>query len=169
MQYRRARIKGGTYFFTLVTANRQKLFNSETNIDLLGDSFRYVLQNHPFVMDAHVIMPDHIHCIWTLPDGDCDFSTRWRLIKSHFTRHFKKYGGKQSPWQKKFWEHCIRDDQDLTNHIEYIHYNPVKHQLANMPIDWPLSSIHRYILLGLYSPDWGALAPLAWSKQVGCE
>ena len=143
MQYRRARIKGGTYFFTVVTHKRQKIFSTQENIDLLRDAFQYVMKNHLFRMDSHVILPDHLHCIWTLPDKDRDFSTRWRLIKSHFTRHFQWATPGHSPWQKKFWEHVIRDENDMTNHVEYIHYNPVKHGLVQSPTEWPLSSIHH--------------------------
>jgi putative transposase len=98
MQYRRARIKGGTYFLTVVTHKREKIFSNEKNIELLRESFQYVLHNHPFQMDAHVILPDHLHCIWTLPDGDRDFSTRWRLLKSHFTRQLNIAKCGYSPW-----------------------------------------------------------------------
>lgn len=169
MQYRRARVKGGTYFFTVVTHKRQHILTAEENIKILRDGFQYVMDNHPFGMDAHVILPNHIHCIWTLPNNDQDFSTRWRLIKSYFTRHFKGVSSEASPWQKKFWEHVIRDEKDMTNHVEYIHYNPVKHGLVQAPAHWPLSSIHRYINKGLYSADWGSSESLFWDDRVGKE
>jgi len=169
MQYRRARIKNGTYFFTVVTYQRQKILAVEENIELLRKGFQYVMKNHPFRMDAHIILPDHLHCIWTLPAGDCDFSTRWRLIKSYFTRNFQSTTPGRSPWQRKFWEHLIRDERDLQNHVEYIHYNPVKHGLVQSPIAWPLSSIHRYIVEGLYSPDWGAPQPLSCDEALDRE
>lgn len=169
MQYRRARTKGGTYFFTVVTCNRQHIFSREDNIDLLRQAFQYVMHRHPFRMDAHVILPDHLHCIWTLPDGDRDFSTRWRLIKSHFTRYYQHGDPDRSPWQKKFWEHAIRDEKDMENHIDYIHYNPVKHGLVESPVRWTLSSIHRYVKDGLYSQEWGTPEPLAWDDAVGKE
>ncbi len=181
MQYRRARLQGGAYFFTVVTRKRRPIFGCENNINLLRQSFQYVMHNHPFCMDAHVILPDHLHCIWTLPDGERDFSTRWRLIKSHFTQHYKNGGlielhenGQKatcsgSPWQKKFWEHLIRDEKDMKNHIEYIHYNPVKHGLVASPIEWTLSSIHRYVNNGSYPMDWGTSKPLTWDDGVGRE
>ena len=148
---------------------RQKIFANDLHIDTLRSSFKYVMKNHPFRMDAYVIMPDHIHCIWTLPDGDHDFSTKWRLIKSHFTRDYNGGSLKRSPWQKKFWEHTIRDEKDLKHHVDYIHYNPVKHGLVKLPTEWVLSSIHRYILEGVYPPDWGASESLSWDNTVGRE
>lgn len=166
MQYRRAKVQGGTYFFTVVTHERQQILTADKNIEILRAGFQYVMQNHPFRIDAHVILPDHLHFVWTLPDGDCDFSTRWRLIKSYFTRNFD---AGYSPWQKKFWEHLIRDERDLRNHVEYIHYNPVKHGLVQSPVDWPFSSIHRYILDGLYSPDWGKSESVFLDDRLGSE
>lgn len=127
------------------------------------------MRSYPLYIDAHVILPDHLHCIWTLPDGDRDFSTRWRLLKSHFTRHYQHATPGHSPWQNKFWEHVIRDMKDMNNHIDYIHYNPVKHGLAQSPVEWTFSSIHRYIVDGLYSPKLGASEPLSWDACVGKE
>jgi len=169
MKYRRARIKNGTYFFTVVTRKRQKILGLDENVELLRDAFQYAMRNHPFRIDGHVILPDHLHCIWTLPDGDCDFSTRWTLIKSYFSRRFHATSLDSSTWQNKFWEHLIRDEKDLKNHLEYIHYNPVKHGLVQSPIEWPLSSLHRYIVNGFYSPDWGATEKLTWDDNVGNE
>ncbi len=143
-----------------------KILTADENIEILRAGFQYVMQNHPFGIDAHVILPDHLHFIWTLPDGDRDFSTRWRLIKSYFTRNFD---AGYSPWQKKFWEHLIRDERDLMNHVEYIHYNPVKHGLVQSPVDWPFSSIHRYILDGLYGPNWGRSEPVLLDDRLGSE
>jgi putative transposase len=170
MQYRRARIQGGSYFFTVVTHNRRKIFAADKNIEILRAGFQYVMRKHPFRIDAHVILPDHAHFIWTLPDDDSDFSMRWRLIKSYFTRHFQAAAApRYSLWQKKFWEHLIRDERDMKNHVEYIHYNPVKHGLVQSPIEWPFSSIHRYILEGFYTPDWGKSEPLFSDDRVGNE
>lgn len=189
MRYRRARVKGGTYFFTLVTHKRNTMLCHDENIHLLREAFQYVMARHPFTIDAHVILPEHLHCLWTLPEGDCDFSTRWRLIKSHFTRNVRGHIGnsrisraqsdlrvginektrKQPIWQKRFWEHVIRDEQDMKNHVEYIHYNPVKHGLVTSPVDWPLSSIHRYVLNGLYTPDWGADKKTESVDDIGRE
>ena len=169
MQYRRARVQGGTYFFTVVACNRQHIFAVKDNVDVLRRAFQDVMETHPFRMDAHVILPDHLHCIWTLPAGDRDFSTRWRLIKSRFTRQYQHAVPGRSPWQKKFWEHVVRDAKDMGNHVDYIHYNPVKHGLVESPVEWALSSIHRYMNDGLYSRDWGASEPLSWDAGVGKE
>ena len=133
-------------------------------MDLLRRAFQHVKEQHPFVIDAAVILPDHLHCIWTLPVGDADFSLRWRLIKTWFTKHFRgksqfdvnsararKHG--QAVWQHRYWEHLIRDDWDFEQHVHYIHYNPVKHGYVLRPIDWQYSSIHRYIAQGILSAD----------------
>ena len=168
MQYRRARARGGTYFFTLVTYNREKLFNIEGNITLLRAAFQQVMDSRPFTIDAHVIMPEHFHFIWTLPEDDRDFSMRWKLIKSHFTRNYADHR-KQTVWQRRFWEHCIRNEKDMQNHVEYIHYNPVHHGLVKSPLEWKLSSLHRYVDNGLYPPDWGAGKKIVFDDTVGRE
>jgi len=132
MQYRRAIAPGATYFFTVVTYDRQRFFAESDAIALLRESFHSVKQRHPFTIDAIVVLPDHIHCLWTLPPEDADFSTRWRLIKGHFSRRCPaRYKHQQSSarlrkaeqavWQRRFWEHLIRDDRDFYNHVNYIH------------------------------------------------
>ena len=166
MEYRRATTPGATYFFTVVTYNRQRLFEHPDTVQLLREAFHQVKQRHPFTLDAIVVLPDHLHCLWTLPAGDANFSTRWRLIKAEFSRRcparykqqrslsrLKKH--EQAIWQRRFWEHKIRDEADFTNHLDYIHYNPVGHQLVESPKDWPYSSFRRYVALGWYSEDWG--------------
>jgi putative transposase len=166
MQYRRTYIPGGTYFFTVVTYHRRPLFISAETIDTLRDAFKYTLIKMPFTIVASVILPDHLHFIWTLPEDDSDYSTRWRLIKSHFTHHWQGKGttstnasrhekGEADVWQRRFWEHLIRDETDLTRHIEYIHYNPVKHGLARTPVEWKYSSFTKYVRDGVYPADWG--------------
>ena len=180
MQYRRAKVKGGTYFFTLVTYQRKKIFSDPCNIELLRQVFSKVIKAHPFEINAVVLLPDHLHCIWTLPQGDTDFSMRWRLIKSYFTRRcndehkslrtesrFKKK--EQAIWQRRFWEHIIRDEQDHIKHVEYIHYNPVKHRLVTGPKDWPYSSFHRYVRDGMYDLEWGTGAEIKFESKVGWE
>jgi putative transposase len=180
MQYRRSKTKGATYFFTLVTHNRRKILCQSENIDLLRKSFRYVMQKHPFKIDAIVILPDHLHCIWTLPEGDADFSTRWRLIKSYFSRQCDmKYQGEISAsrqhkqekavWQRRFWEHQIRDERDFISHVDYIHYNPVRHGLVDAPKDWQYSSFHRYVKEGIYNEFWGASQKIIFDDNVGME
>ena len=190
MRYRRAKIRGGTYFFTVVTYNRLKIFKHLENIILLRAVFKKVMQKHPFKIDAIVLLPDHLHCIWTLPQLDSDFSTRWRLIKSYFSRDFdqKNVGWvearnptnetyqtsrqkkkEKSIWQRRFWEHVIRNQQDLNRHIEYIHYNSVKHGLARAPANWAYSSFHRYVNNGIYDIKWGSGDNVEFDDMVGYE
>jgi len=112
-----------------------------------------VQSTHPFNIDAWVLLPEHLHCIWTLPEGDTDFSKRWGLIKVNFS---KELSHPTTPvWQNRFWEHLIRDDADLQRHVDYTHYNPVKHRFVQRATDWPFSSIHRYVRLGWLPSDWG--------------
>lgn len=166
MQYRRAFIPGGSYFFTLVTERRTPIFAEAENIDTLRQAFRQVKQSRPFDIDGIVVMPDHIHCIWTLPTKDRDYPTRWRLIKTWFTKHCnanlkqvpnqaRKNKHEQAIWQHRYWEHTLRDETDFMRHIEYIHYNPVKHGYVAAPKDWSHSSFHRYVKAGIYPLNWG--------------
>jgi putative transposase len=169
MQYRRAKTPGATYFFTVVTFARRKILCDPENVALLRDAFRTVKSRHPFTIDAFVLLPDHVHCIWTLPPGDMDYPTRWMLIKRHFSLHcadaYKSISNpsrcrkrEQGVWQRRYWEHQIRDDGDFEKHCDYIHWNPVKHGLVSRVADWPYSSFHRFVNLGFYPPD-GARAP----------
>ncbi|WP_281648295.1 transposase [Parendozoicomonas sp. Alg238-R29] len=146
MNYRRVRSKGGTYFFTVNLQNRSQQLLIE-HINLFGVCMRKVRVRHPFQTLAIVVLPDHLHCIWQLPDGDDDFSTRWSLIKASFSRELHgsaNHKGERSIWQKRFWEHLIRDEGDLHNHIDYIHNNPVKHGYVETPSEWSYSSWGRY-------------------------
>jgi putative transposase len=164
--YRRAYIKGGTFFFTVVTNERHHVFNDKAAVDLLKTSFRRVMRLHPFEIDSIAVLPDHLHCIWMLPENDSDFSIRWRLIKSDFTRGYlsvsageisnsRRMKKEKGIWQRRFWEHMIRDEADLNMHRDYIHYNPVKHGLADSPSEWEYSSFISFVSKGLYQPDWG--------------
>jgi putative transposase len=180
MQYRRAQIEGGTFFFTVVTYRRAKIFAGVENIELLRQAFREVMKRHPFTMDAFVLLPDHLHCIWTLPPGDTDFSSRWRLIKGAVSRRcgdeFKRpptpsrlKKKEQTLWQRRFWEHVIRSDEDYRRHVEYIHYNPVKHGMVKAPRDWAYSSFHRYVRQGVYDIEWGAHVTMEFDPTIGGE
>ncbi|TDY03845.1 REP-associated tyrosine transposase [Thiohalophilus thiocyanatoxydans] len=155
--YRRLYYPGGVYFFTAVTASRQPLFTEASNVDVLRNGFRHVMARRPFKLEAIVILPDHIHCIWRMPEEDADFSNRWKMLKGYVTRHLKGASGRI--WQSRFWEHVIRDDEDWRRHMDYIHYNPVKHGLVNDPDAWPFSSYKRYLELGYYAPGWGESEP----------
>jgi len=160
--YRRNFIPGRCFFFTVNLADRQSQLLIQ-HVDLLRAAFREVWSRHPFTIDAIVILPDHLHTMWTLPDGDADFATRWRLIKSTFSRSVPK-GERTSTsrasksergiWQRRYWEHTLRDNDDFESHADYIHFNPVKHGHAFHVRDWPYSSFHRMVRLGLYPPDW---------------
>ena len=163
MRYRRANIQGACYFFTVALANRESSLLVE-HIEKLRQAFRLVKQRHPFEIVAMVVMPEHLHAIWQLPAGDADFALRWSLIKSGFSRAIPMHeyirpsrAGKRERglWQRRYWEHLIRDDNDLARHVDYIHYNPVKHGLVQRAIDWPHTSIHRYVRLGWLKDDWG--------------
>ena len=167
MRYRRQRVAGGTYFFTVVTAGRRPMLASSDSVGRLREAFRHVRTRHPFRIDAIAVLPDHLHAVWTLPGGDADYSTRWRLIKSRFTRGYVSTG---AIWQNRFWEHVIRDERDLAAHIDYIHFNPVKHGLVQRAADWPHSSFHRYAASGVYGADWGSGGdPPALSDDIGRE
>ena len=166
MQYRRAINPGGTFFFTLVTEQRRPLLASQESIAVLREAFRSVKAHRPFQIDAIVILPEHLHCIWTLPIHDADFATRWRLVKTWFTKHrdpalrvpanqARRTRKEQAIWQHRYWEHQIRDEVDFTRHVEYIHFNPVKHGHVSTPIEWPYSSFHRHVAAGIYPADWG--------------
>jgi len=163
--YTRTRLPGATYFFTVNLAERHGNGLLIQHIDALRAAFRLTKRAHPFVMEAAVVLPDHLHCLWRLPPDDNDFPMRWRLIKANFSRMLapgervsdsRMRKGERCIWQRRYWEHVIRDEKDFHNHLDYIHYNPVKHGHAHRAIDWPHSSFHRYLARGLYTPDWAA-------------
>lgn len=142
------------------------LFSSEQAVNLLFNAIEYTAARMKFEIIAHVILPDHIHYVWALPETTSDYSTRWRLIKSYFTRNYKrkdiatlsasrKKKQEQGIWQRRFWEHLIRDEDDLVRHVEYIHYNPIKHRYVLSLKDWKYSSFLRYVEEGLYPSNWG--------------
>jgi putative transposase len=162
--YRRLYLPGGSYFFTVALLERHRNLLTG-HIDALRQAFLSVKRQRPFQIDAVVILPDHLHCIWTLPPNDADFSTRWRLIKSSFSRAMsigerlsaqRMTKQERAIWQRRFWEHAIRDQRDFDVHLDYIHFNPVKHGWVPRAADWPHSSFHRYVRLGRYPEDWAA-------------
>lgn len=168
--YRRLYEKGGTYFFTVVTQKRRPIFAKKENVQNLRDVFKKVMKNRPFKIEAIVILPDHIHCIWTLPKHDSDFSSRWKEIKYRFSMNYSgsfpasdsmKKKKEKGLWQRRFWEHFIRDQEDFNHHVDYIHYNPVKHKLTMKAIDWPHSSFKRFMNKGIYQEDWGSIPPVS--------
>ena len=161
--YRRNFIPGGCQFFTVNLADRRSRLLTD-HVDALRAAFRYARSRHPFTIDAIVVIPDHLHAIWSLPEGEADFATRWRLIKSTFSRALPKgeqisasrlRKGERGIWQRRYWEHTLRDQHDFSRHVDYIHFNPVKHGLVTRVRDWPHSSFHRMVGLGVYPNDWG--------------
>ena len=154
VQYRRNFVPGGTYFFTVTLRDRRTSLLID-HADALVAAIRRVRELHPWQTDALVILPDHLHAVWTLPEGDADYSARWRMIKALFTKALRERTyADANAWQSRFWEHTIRDECDLANHIDYIHINPVKHGHVSRAADWPHSSIHRFIADGIVSSDW---------------
>lgn len=162
--YTRARILGGSYFFTVNLANRQNNDLLVRHIANLREAFRRTRAEHPFVIDGIVILPDHLHCIWRLPEGDSNFPMRWRLIKARFSQSLvtgeritdsRARKGERGIWQRRYWEHVIRDDRDHRVHMDYMHFNPVRHGHVTAVRDWPHSSFHRWVRLGMYPIDWG--------------
>lgn len=160
--YRRAYLPGGIYFFTVVTLNRVPVFINEQRAEILRQAFRKVMATRPFQIDAIVVLPEHLHCIWRLPEGDADFSSRWREIKKSASRQIDTTTNNRNErpvWQRRFWEHAIRDEEDWRRHVDYIHYNPVKHGLVNKPGEWAWSSFADAVAKGWYAESWGASEP----------
>ncbi|MCQ8130723.1 REP-associated tyrosine transposase [Methylomonas rivi] len=158
--YRRLYIPGGTYFFTVVAYRRQTVFADEQRVNLLRQAFREVQSKRPFDLLAAVVLPDHLHCIWRLPLDDADFSSRWQMVKTAFSRRIPanvKMDGAKTVWQPRFYEHCLRDENDFHRHLDYLHYNPVKHGLASSAADWPHSSFKRFVNMGWYASNWSAI------------
>lgn len=161
VRYRRNFVPGGSYFFTVTLADR----TSSALVDKIGAlraAFRAARRERPFVIDAAVILPDHLHAIFTLPPGDADFSGRWRRIKGYFSMRLiaadaaarRRPNGDLALWQRRFWEHTIRDETDFARHVDYIHFNPVKHGLVARVRDWPHSSFHLFVRRGILPVDW---------------
>lgn len=151
--YRRNFVAGGTYFFTLITSRRRPLFRQDSTRKLLKKTMLDCFERRPVQVVAMVLMPEHLHTLWTLPPGDSDYSTRWRIIKNNFTTKWRaaiNHRAKQESavWQPRFWEHTIRDEADLEAHFDYIHFNPVKHGEVDSVHKWPWSTFHRWVESG---------------------
>lgn len=162
--YHRAFVPGATWFFTVNLLQRRRNDLLIRHVDLLRDVVRRVHRLHPFVVDAWVVLPEHMHCVWTLPPGDMAYPLRWRLIKTLFCRALPQdeyrsplrvQRGERGIWQRRYWEHLIRDDEDFRRHLDYVHINPLKHGLVGRVQDWPYSSFHRDVRRGVYPLDWG--------------
>lgn len=168
MRYRRVKQLGATYFFTLVTFDRVKLFADGNLVSCWHASVEKVRKRRPFTIEAEVILPDHLHMLWTMPDYDDDYATRIRLVKSDFTKFLcarsatpsmldsRMKKGERDVWQRRYWEHTIRDDDDFRVRLDYIHFNPVNHGLAKRAADWPFSTFQSWVVKGAYDPWWGS-------------
>ncbi len=167
--YRRSHIPGATYFITQVTYQREPWLYSDIGRAALRKAIVHVRKNYPFYIDAFVLLPEHFHCLWTLPEGDSNLSIRMLLIKRFVTKYYghqlgldisisgsRKKRKERNLWQRRFWEHLIRNEVDFANHCDYIHYNPVRHKLCESPQQWAYSSIHRFMKQNIYPLDWGS-------------
>jgi len=179
--YRRVQIPGGTFFFTVKTEQNAPIFAEQQFAALLGEVVREVMQLWPFELNAIVLLPDHLHAIWSLPPGDMDYPKRWGWLKKEFTKRYLELGGQEQStstsrkryrrrgvWQRRYWEHTIADDADFETHFDYVHWNPVKHKYVSCPVDWPYSSFHRWVAKGVYEKDWGCghKVPLAIKQSA---
>jgi putative transposase len=152
MQYRRSRVPGGTYFFTVVTQQRKPVLLQPVVHQRLRSAVATIKSRHPFKIRGWCLLPDHMHFIWTLPPADHNFAMRWRLIKHYVSAGTAIPAGL---WQKRYWEHQINSETDFEKHLDYLHYNPVKHGLVERVLDWPHSSFHHYAQEGIYPLNWG--------------
>jgi putative transposase len=155
--FRRNFVPGGSYFFTVNLFDRRRRLLVE-HVAALRTAFDYARTRHPFEIAAAVVLPNHLHAIWVLPDGDADYALRWRLIKSAFSRVLpndeklspsRAHKGERAIWQRRYWEHTLRDEKDFEHHVDYIHFNPVKHGHVGRVQDWPYSTFHRMVREGI--------------------
>jgi putative transposase len=165
MEYRRIWQTGGKYFFTVNLLARRNNNLLTQHIESLRESVRDAKRRFPFHIHAWVVLPDHLHCVIELPTGDADFAKRWRLIKTSFSKSLpnteyrsavRVARGERGIWQRRYWEHLIRDEADFRAHVDYVHVNPLKHGLVCSVGDWPYSTFHRYVEQGIYPSDWAS-------------
>ena len=172
VQYRRSTIEGGTYFFTVVTHKRNAFLTSPEARKCLKYAWSKIKKLYPFTLHAFCLLPDHMHCIWTLPEGDAHYSMRWQGIKGLFSKEMNRIGEwtgitsqsmekkrEAGYFQRRFWEHTIIQQDDFNRHFDYIHFNPVKHGFVDHPEDYPWSTYHRYLRAGVYDRTWGGMTP----------
>ena len=167
-EYKRHYKYGGYYFFTVVTYKRMPIFTNNETVEKLKLAIKKVKSEYPFNLQAIVILPDHLHCLWQLPAQLANFSIRWQLIKRHFSMEFNteiNHRNEKNIWQRRFWEHSIRDEEDWQKHWDYIHYNPVKHGYVKSPGEWQYSSFQYWVNKGYYENDWGMSEPVALRKM----
>ena len=171
-RYRRVRLEGGVFFFTVVTHERRPILTTDLGIECLRKAWHDTDSTMPFEVEAVCVLPDHLHTVWTLPDGDDEYPARWRKLKGIFSREYRARGGADDKvgasrrrrrevavWQRRYWEHRIRDVDDFRRHVDYTHFNPVKHGCVTSVSDWPFSSFHDHVRKGWIEPDWGTIEP----------
>ncbi len=171
-RYRRVRLEGGVYFFTVVMYHRHPILTTDLGIHSLRKAWGETNATMPFEAEAVCVLPDHLHTIWSLPEGDWDYPARWRKLKGIFSREYRAGGGSRGDvnpsrqrkreaglWQRRYWEHRIRDADDFRRHVEYTHFNPVKHGHVVRVADWPYSSFHDHVKQGWVEIDWGTIEP----------
>lgn len=175
MDYRRAWHKGGAYFFTVNLLKRHGNTSLTDNIHLLRHAVLTIKKSYPFVIHAWVVLPDHLHCVIELPQGDADFAKRWMLIKMLFSRSLSKTEYRSNVrikrrergvWQRRYWEHLIRDEADFAAHVDYVHINPVKHGLVKQVKDWPYSTFRKLVEAGIYTADWAGSVNMEMEHDV---
>jgi len=175
--FRRNYVPGGTFYFTLVTYDRRPILTTDLGRTCLRTAISESKQQFPFQLFAICLLPDHLQVVWILPQGDADYSARWKRIKQLFSNHWIAGGGSEANvtpaqqkegrrgiWQTRFWEHTVRDEEDLERCVDYIHWNPRKHELVRRIADWPYSSFHRFVMEGQYEQSWGGSAPVSVTK-----
>jgi len=166
--YRKIKQPGATFFFTLATYQRRKILDKAPYYQALKSAISAVRKTHPFTIEAFVLLPDHLHCIWTMPSNDCDYAIRWGLIKNQVSRQEKaltktamigqsRISEESGFWERRVWKHQIGDDKDYAVHVDYIHWNPVKHGYVSKVNHWPYSSFHKFVKKGVYPPDWSGM------------
>lgn len=167
MDYRRIWHKGGTYFFTVNCLQRKNNSLLVDHIQTLRDAIKHVQKLYPFHIHAWVVLLDHLHCILELPQNEADYATRWRLIKTRFSKSIDKTEyinetrlkrNERGIWQRRYWAHLITDEKDYNAHMDYVHINPLKHGLVKQVSDWPYSTLHRYVDKGVYPKDWAGVS-----------
>jgi putative transposase len=169
--YRRWFVAGGSFFFTVVVHGRRRLFDQPRSVTLLGNVMRDCLARWPVTVNAIVLLPDHLHAIWTLPPGDAEYPKRWGWIKKEFTKRWladlghdhsisvaRRRERRRGIWQPRYWEHTLENEDDFERHFDYIHWNPVKHGYVRCPHEWPHSSFHRCVERGVYDRQWGCFS-----------
>lgn len=168
--YRRVWQPGGTYFFTVNLLDRYHNDLLVRYIDTLREVIQNVRKRHPFKIHAWVVLPDHMHCIIELPQNDSDYAVRLRLIKQGFSKEIpciepisaaRRSRGERGIWQRRYWEHLIRDEEDFRAHMDYVHINPFKHGLVSCVVDWPYSTFHRLVKMGIYPSNWAGGCEIA--------